>query len=484
MADLITIDDPVTAVLLGALLVLSLPPLVLLVLWRVTRLPFHVDSLRWVYLGWALLLAASSVWNLTRDVRYSAEEAGADNFVRLGFLVLGILVILFVGGKYRFAFLPELIFGALGIFFIFSCWGALSTLWSIAPSVTLYKSVEYGTMLVLFALTVSVIRYSAREAHKRLFALQGIFDWNWFLIFSLLVSVYIGLLIWPEYGIMPNKSVLGFSVEGALPALSANGVGQLAAIMAIVALVRALLKPGSRLVYVPLLAFSLITMVLAQSRSPILGFVLAVIVVLGVSRRFGFLAIAASLAGAIVLIYSQTILEFLRRGQSDQELMTLTGRTRFWESSLESVRESPLTGYGAYAGGRYVVQGPVTSGDGPTTVHSFWVEVLVDTGVVGFLLVLVGLGAAWLWMFKLRSYAAEHPISRLLWLEGLGVLTVMSVRSVFSVPFVWSPNVLIFGLLLVFISVMRRQIAQRGHPSAVLAQPLPATRRRRSGIYG
>jgi O-antigen ligase len=482
--DLITIDDPVTLVLLGTLLVLGVTPVIVLALRRVTQLPFQVASLRWVYWGWALLLAASSVWNLARDVRYSAEEAGADNFVRLGFLALGILVILFVGAKYRFAFLPELLFGALGIFFVFSLWGMVSTLWSIAPVVSLYKSVEYGAMLVLFALTVSLIRYGVREPHKRLLALKGIFDWNWFLVFLLLVSVYLSLLIWPEVGIVPNKSMLGFSVQGALPAISANGVGQLAAIMAIVALVRVLLKPGSRLVYVPLFAFSLITIVLAQSRSPILGFVLALVVVLIVSRRFGFLAIVASLAGVVSLIYGQTIYEFLRRGQSNQELMTLTGRTRFWEASLDAVRESPLTGYGAYAGGRYVVHEPVASGDGPTTVHSLWVEVLVDTGIVGLLLVLVGLSATWLWMFKLRVYAAGNPISQLLWLEGLGVLTVLSVRSVFSVPLVWSPNVLTFGLLLVFIAVMRREIAQRSYPGIVLAQPLPATRRRRSGIYG
>jgi O-antigen ligase len=207
-------------------------------------------------------------------------------------------------------------------------------------------------------------------------------------------------------------------------------------------------------------------------------------VVLVMSRRFGFLAICGSLVGVVALFYSQTIVEFLRRGQSDQELMTLTGRTDFWKSSLDVVRESPLTGYGAYAGGRSVVHGPVTSADGPTTVHSLWIEVLVDTGIVGLLLILVGLSATWLWMFKLRSYAAANPTSRLLWLEGLGVLTVISVRSVFSVPLVWSPSVLTFGLLLILIATMRRDIAQRNYPGTVPAQPLPAARRRRSGIYG
>jgi O-antigen ligase len=254
--------------------------------------------------------------------------------------------------------------------------------------------------------------------------------------------------------------------------------------MAVVTLARGLLKPESRLVYVPLFAFSVITMILAQSRSPILGFALAAFVVLVASRRFGLLTIFVAGGAMTVLASGTTIYEFLRRGQTEQELTTLTGRTKFWEASLEAVRENPITGYGAYAGGRFVAGDSLTSDDGPTTVHSLWVEGLVDTGVVGLLLLLVGLAVTWLWMFSLRSYAAGDSTSHLLWLEGLGVLTVMSVRSVFSVPFIWSPHVLTFGLLLVFIAVMRRQIAQTLYPGAALAQPLPATRRRRSSIFG
>ncbi len=287
MEDLIQIEDPVTIFLVLALLLLVVVPGVLLLLWRVTRLPFKAESLRWAYLGWALLLAASSVWNLTRNVRYSVEEAGADNFLRLGFLALGLLIVMFIGFKHRLAFVSELFYGVLGIFFVFSLWGAMSVTWSVAPAVTLYKSLEYCAMLLLLALTVSLIRHSVREPHNQILALKSVFDWNWFLVFLLLVSVYVGILVWPEYGMMENKSMLGFSIEGALPGISANGVGQLAAILGLVAFVRLLVNPQSRKVYLPLLAFSLVTMVLAQSRSPILAFVVAAFVVLVASRRYG-----------------------------------------------------------------------------------------------------------------------------------------------------------------------------------------------------
>ena len=192
--DLNVADDPLTLALLAAsVLLIGLPCLFALV-WRVTRPPFQVGSFRWLYLAWACVLAASSVWNLSRDVRLSADEAGADNFVRLGFLALGALVIFLIGAKYRFRFLGELVAGALGIFFVFALWGLLSTLWSVSPAGTFYKSSEYGVMLGLFALAASLVNVALFDPREQLAALKGIFDWNWVLIFLLLINVYLGVL--------------------------------------------------------------------------------------------------------------------------------------------------------------------------------------------------------------------------------------------------------------------------------------------------
>jgi O-antigen ligase len=475
------VDDPITLVLLGALILLTVPAVSLIVAWRVTRLPFRARSFRWMYLAWALLLGATSTWTISRDVRFSVEEAGGGNFVRFGFLMLGMLVILFIGARYRFVFISQLAASPLGIFFVFSLWGLASTLWSVLPASTLYKSVEYCTMLVLFALTVSLIELTVRGPRDQMLALKSIFDWNWFLIFVLLITVYIGVLVMPQYAIMEGVGMLGFSLSGALPAISANGVGQLAAILGIVALVRILLGPKSRTIYVPILLGCMVTMVLAQSRSPILAFVLATVVVLVASRRFGLLALLIGSASVTLLSpYGETIYEFMRRGQSESSLQTLTGRTMYWEASLEAVRDSWLNGYGANAGGKYVLS---TLGEESSTVHSTYIEVLLDTGVVGLTLLLVVLVVAWFWLLWLRSYVAGDPVGRLLWFECLGVLTILTLRSGFTITFVWTPAVLIFGLVLVFIAIARRQVVQRRYASAPLAQQLPAAGRRRSGVY-
>jgi len=464
---------------------LSVPSIILLVR-KATRPPFQIASFRWLYLTWACVLAATLVWNMNRTVRYSVYEAGADNYVRFALLTLGALAILLIGARYRFAFLSELTTGVLMIFFLFSLWGLASTLWSVLTAGTLYKSSEYCTQLALLALTASLINVAVRDPRRRSFALKGVFDFGWLLGLGMIVSVYVGILVWPEFAIRQGErdaeGLLGFSIQGAFPAISSNAVGQLGAIMGIVALVRLLQNSGSRIFYGSILAFSLPTMVLTQSRSPILAFAVAVVVVLLASRRFVFVALSGGLLSAVLFTQQgQLVYEFMRRGQSAESLTGLTGRVDFWTASLEAVSERPFGGYGAYNGGRYVLSS-VLGDEGASTVHSLWMEVLLDTGVVGLILLSIGVGATWFWLFKLRPYAMKTPINRLLWFECFGVLTIMCVRSVFAVEIVWDWSVLFFGLVLVFISVVRRQVAETRYASVTLAQPSPTTRWRRPSI--
>lgn len=473
------LDDTVTLVLLGALVLLFVPPAIILTLRRVANPPIQTSSFRWMYLAWVLIWAGSSVWNLTRDVRFSVEEAGADNYVRLVLLSIGVLIVLAIGAKYQFAFLSELGAGVLAVFSFLAIWSVASTLWSVSPAGTLAKSFEYCAQLSIFVLATSLICFG--NPRNRLLALKSVYDWTWFWLCLSLALVYVGILVWPDYAIMHDVGELGFSLQGALPAVSANGVGQLGAFLGIVALIR-VLNPGSRKVFIPILAISLLTMVLAQSRSPILGFLLAVVVVLVASRRFGLLLFVSGLVGTALLSpYGLAIYEFLRRDQTDETISTLSGRTTYWGESFQALHGHWLNGYGANVGGRYVLNTALGETEVSTT-HNMYVETLVDTGVVGLVLLLTGLALSWFWLFKLRSYAMKNPISRLLWFESIGIFTILMVRSIFSVSFIWSQTVLTFGLVLIFIAVMRKEVVQERHAGTSPAQPLSVARRRRPSI--
>jgi O-antigen ligase len=482
VSSLYATGDPITISLIAILLVLlvlmvALPSMVAIIR-NLTHVPFRTATLRWLYVAWVIILLSELVYNIDRDARLSATQAGADNFIRLAFLLLGLFTILLIGSIYRFVFIKELMSGVLGISFAFALWNLISTLWSVFPTLTFYKSVEYLVTVLLFAFAVFLIRVNARNSPNQLLALKSLFDWNWFLTFSLLVTVYLGVLILPQRAIVPVPGVVPFALEGVLPGISANAVGELSAILGIVAVTRMALKAGPRFLYLPLFSFSMITMVLAQSRSPIAAFSVALVVVLLLSRRFGWLALVVSSLIVVLLSgYSEVVYAFFRRGQSIGVFKSLSGRTGYWEASLDAVRESPIGGFGGYAGGRYVTQATLGEDDMASTVHSAYVETLIGTGIVGLTILLILLLSTWFWLFRLRSFATRTPIGHLLWVESVGVFSVLMVRTLFSVPIIWG-QILTFGLFLVFISVMRKQAIPKNHEVGTVVQPARPVRQK------
>jgi len=250
---------------------------------------------------------------------------------------------------------------------------------------------------------------------------------------------------------------VGFQILGALPAISSNSVAELGAILAIVALARMTLRPRATLFYLPLFGFSFVTMVLAQGRSAFLAFLLAAVVVLAANRRPVVLVCYIGLLSMLPLSgLWGTISAFFERGQTADTLASLDGRTIYWDASLQAIRQRPLGGLGAFGGGRYITQNAFGSDQVVTTVHNAYVETLAGTGIVGLTLLVLGVVSIWYYLFRLRSFATRYPTGRLLWVESLGVISILTVRSMFSVGIIWTP-ILTFGLLLIFIAVVRHQ---------------------------
>lgn len=452
----------------------------------------HGEEVGWVYLALTLLFASALVWSSSsEEVNTEAAEAGASNFVRLAFLGAGVLVTSIIAARYRFTFVGYAVTGVLGIFSLLASWNFVTAIWSVSPAVTIYKSFEYLAGIFLFASVLSMInaRMSTRTYDNRLRLTKALFDWYWVLIFALLLAVYLGILVWPTKAFAPSIGVFDFKLQGAFPQVASNAVGDFAAIIGTVVVARLLCRSGfagrglasssSRLVYALILAFALVTMILSQSRSPILGFLLAVIVVSVAARRYRIVLLAVVvLCAAFFSNYAnvnQVTYDYMRRGQADSNVETLSGRTAYWEEALEATSERPLGGYGAYAGGRYVLERIDDSG--VSSLHNTYMEALVGSGAVGLTILVVGLVATLLGLFGVRFRAASHPISWSLWVESLGVLTVMLLRSVFSVPFIWT-HIPTLGLILVLITVLRsnakRPVKKGRHAHTVDAQPLPA----------
>lgn len=472
-------------VLLVAAAFLGGVPLAAVAARKVERMLRGGGQVLWVYVAWAMLLAGSLVWDMTGGPgATSVGDASGNNLVRLGFLLLGMLVTAIVAAKRNLTFFGYVLTFPMVFFFVFAVWGLTTVLWSVLPVVTVYKEAEYLAALFLVAVTVSLFRAPSVAAtpHERLLRVKGLFDWHWLLLALLMLSVYAGILIWPSLALEPSIGLLGVQLQGIFPRIATNSVGELGAIVGTVALARLLNSraTGSRGIYALVLAVSLTTLLLAQSRSPIIGAVLAAIVVAMASRRFVFLLGLLALSAYVLVSYGDTTYEYLARGQDEAQISRLSNRVDYWQGAEEAIRDRPLAGYGAYAGGRYLLRNEILGQErAVSSLHNTYMETLVGTGAVGVTLLVAGLLATWVMLFRVRRRAMRDAVSRLLWIEGAGVFAVLTVRSMFSTPFIWT-NLLTFGLLLVYLPILggrRDHDPHRPHARASPAQLLPSARR-------
>jgi O-antigen ligase len=355
--------------------------------------------------------------------------------------------------------------GLVGWLTTYGVVSVLSTFWSVYPAWTLYRSMEYLTAVALIAAIVGSVQ--ATRGFKVLF------DWTWLLTGLVLVSVWLGVVYAPEEAVSRGIGLLGVQLEGVFPRVAANGVGDLGAVIGIVSGVRFLYgKRFSRKFYLPVLALAMVTLALSQSRSPLAGFLLATALILFMDGRISLLALGAV---SIALVASltplgDTLWEFFLRGQSEELFLSLSGRVNWWEAALPLIKEDPLLGFGAYAAGRFLVAKEFSAT--LSSLHGTWPEVLIGMGVAGLLPLLAAVVGAW--MILLRPVpertTSEGILQQQLRLEAAGVLALLTVRSMFSVEFIWHPA-LSWLLILGYAEFLRRGQAKPFRPHPLPARP-------------
>lgn len=408
-------------------------------------------QLEWWHGLWFMIVLSGLVFRI-RDTE-SIQEAPLDFWAlyRIG-LILLVALLLFakMAGK-QAHWINSTFKGLIGLLALHSLVSLASALWSPFAAWTLYKSFEY---LVDIAL-ISAILVSVRDVRQ----LKTLFDWTWVLLACLSASVWAGMLIWPEEALKEGVGLLGIQLMGVFPVIMSNSVGEMGAILGIVALARLHFSgPAGKRFYTLVLISSLLLLLLAQSRSPFAGFLLAAALVVAATRGMGWiLAGLLCLPGVISLTSLDGLFwEFIQRGQNVEQWTTLTGRTHWWSLALERFQESPWLGTGAYAGARFSVLAEAGM-EATAHIHNAWVEILVGTGIVGLVPVLLAFAGAWLVLLRGMAWTKRYVLEHRLAVEVLGILTVLSVRSIFtSSGLVWHPATFFF-LAVGYLEFLRRR---------------------------
>jgi O-antigen ligase len=232
-----------------------------------------------------------------------------------------------------------------------------------------------------------------------------------------------------------QSDVSAYHVHGAadsvagMPMTRSSGLGRFAAVPGVLAfsVMLAARRWRWRILAVPIFLFSAHLIYQLQSRGAIFGFVFALAFVMvfqgARSRLAGLLlcfALLAVHAGELAPAMTESIAEQVRRGQSDEQLRSMTGRTRAWQAAHEHAYASPLYGFG-HMSDRFLIR---------EHVHNTYLYVLLTGGTLGLVAFVTGLIWAW-WAFgrALRTTRHLNRADHLTLVQAGGILAFFTIRS-------------------------------------------------------
>jgi len=441
------------------------PPIVLY-FWKSFRQALSggivlVKNLCWYHLLWLLIFVSMQTWR-KRDIS-EIRAAPVDTFAALRLIIVTVVgtILLFRLFTRRTEFLGSWLRGIPGFLMVFVLAALTSTVWSVYWQWTLYKACEYAVDVALLAAILATIQSSEEFQH--------LFDWTWAWIGVLLGMCWLGALLWPDIALSHNLETGGSAtgpiavqLSGVFPDVSANRIGEYSAIIAAVALVRLLpVKGFKRLIstwYTWVFAAGFITMVFAQTRSATGGFLVAVFLIFLLSGRFKHGVAVVLIALMLILVTGSggVLIDYMRRGQSASEMEGLTGRLQWWAFAWKKFQDAPFTGFGAYAAGRFLVMGAI--GNNIASMHSDWVETLVGCGFWGIFPLVAVLCVGWWYLIRFVIDPARSPLERQIALEAIAVLTIATLRTIFSTDLTWHAP-LQFWIPLGYAEYLRRRYA-------------------------
>jgi O-antigen ligase len=347
--------------------------------------------------------------------------------------------------------------GLIGLFTLFGLISLLSTAWSINPPWTLYKSMEFLSDVAVVAGIVATLE--SVEDYKKFV------NWTWILLGLIVASAWVGAVVDPADALFGDLNLrfapLPFRLQGVMPVVPFNQLSEISAILALVSLCRLWLGTStrSRKWYWLMLAWSIITLVITQTRGVYASFVVGLVVFLVFARRYLVLALGGILAsgiGTLLLMFTNfgtRVREFLLRGETAQAANGLSGRLEVWQLSMQKILEKPWTGYGGFAGARFAV---LTKNSTWSDALNVYIDALLNIGALGLLLLLILIVLIGWTLFRSVYRSSVTQSESYLAMELCLAYTIIVISSIESGAIITHP-MLSFLTLLAFAEFLRRR---------------------------
>ena len=304
------------------------------------------------------------------------------------------------------------------LLFVYGAFVTFASIFSPDPLASLYWSIPFlATILVAWAF---VDRANPIESARQLLQV------TWLATF--IVAAIIG---YQARNSVFGEVATGYGVNVELHDLSrASGVARWAAVPGLVCLVRAYHTRRFTHIafFISAAIVSFFIVYRMQSRGAIFGSIAALLFVLLVSSRMRRYALPFAIS-AIVLIFildspasvSNRVAEYLARGQTREQFLSMTGRTRAYENALTAFQDAPIFGRGQWAD-RIIIH---------EHVHNSYLQALLNGGLIGGIPYFASWVTAWTLFYRLQKKSFHlNPDDRLHVLECGAVMMFFTVRAI------------------------------------------------------
>lgn len=300
-------------------------------------------------------------------------------FIRLMMTVWTIMIFNGLKPKVGVASFTHKNRAVLGFYLLYFLLGFISMMWSsdvVVSALQLIMDVELLLFSYIYFRFIAYVNHYSTEQKIRITHLLAVSIW------LIMVVMIIGKTVLPDKFFRLTHGGDVARLGGFL--MNPNELGMLSVIGASMCLFE-LGKVKSKFFVIVMLLFAVYALVLTQSRSSMIGFM--IILGLFVSKSKSKLLKVGMYGGmvAVMPVIVNTI--FLKMGDLE-EVLSMTGRLPFWEALLtEALPQEPIWGFGFmriyytdYFSGVHTYAAKMT--------HNTFVQVLMNLGLVGFGIVL------------------------------------------------------------------------------------------------
>jgi O-antigen ligase len=404
-------------------------------------------------IAWAILLGHTVVVARVRDAAELAHSNALTPHIAVEtsiWLVILAYSVIRIAGTARI--LSNLVGTGARYGTLLAILALLSALYASSVMITLAWSLKLFTILLMSAVLVS--RESPAEAAAAF--LRGTKAGLLLLVFSFLVMAAAS----PEAA-MDHSNATGIVRIGGylLPSTQLSTVTGLLLVLYILAA----FVDGWTKTRVSVMAVSFALLLGSIGRAGMLAAALTSSVLLLRFHRVRILAallsVAALLVTAFPMMYTSTW-DYLSRKQDVDGLTSLTGRIPLWQASIPLILERPLLGWGYVSGGRVKFLNTFNWWTAPHT-HNFVIEMLLDLGILGAVLLLLILLHTLITTWKRSSTRWSPRLPATLQQDSLAVfccVVFLVVDGMFTAGVSGAPRfetVILFGALFVSDSLAR-----------------------------